>query len=112
MKLFTKWGLCVLGLIILLPIEAFAAPITFTHRAASVVSGTVDGNPFTAASFAITATGDTSNRVSFGSGFSITHDTASIFIPSVGTLDFITPTRTFVNNTNDTIGFSRASGAD
>jgi hypothetical protein len=60
----------------------------------------------------ITATGDTDDRTSFGTGFSIVHLTASIAIEGEGTFDFITGTRTFVNNNLSLVGFSRASGAD
>lgn len=103
--------LCFLGL----SVPAFAVPISFTHKGAG--GGTLDGVGFGAAaplSFTITATGDTDDRVSFGSGYFIDHLAASIAIGGLGTFDFITPTRTFVNNGNQTVGFSRAgsSGAD
>ena len=60
----------------------------------------------------ITATGDTDNRDSFVGGFSIDHLTASIAIEGLGTFDFITGTRTFVNNSLSLVGFSRAPGSD
>jgi hypothetical protein len=109
-------GLAAVALLGIVAAPSFAVPIEFTHKAAANGSGTVTLNdvPFGGVGFTITATGDTDDRVSFGSGFFIDHLTASIFIPSVGTFDFLTPTRTFVNNAVGEAGFSRAgaSGAD
>ena len=97
--------LCLLGL----SVPAFAVPISFTHEGAG--SGTLDGVGFGAAAplpFTITATGDTDDRSSFGSGFFIDHLSASISISGLGTFDFTTATRTFVNNAGQIVGFSRA----
>lgn len=107
MSFLSKWAPFALGLFVMLPIEAFAVPITFTHRGASSATGTLDGNAFTTAAFVIEAAGDTANRFAFAGGFFIDHDSASITIPGVGQFDFITPTRTFINGS--TIGFSRGS---
>jgi hypothetical protein len=101
----------VLGVIALTPFTASAELITFTHSGASG-SGSIGGIPFSDQAFTITATGDTLNRQSFNFGgivgFSIDHAAASIMIDNVGTFDFVTPTRTFVNNTFDVVGFARA----
>ena len=100
-----------------LAVNASAIPITYVHTGFG--SGTLNGITFGAASpvpFAITARGDTSNIVSFPAaggrtGFSNDNITASITIDSIGTFDFITPTRYF---SSDGVGFSRAGldGAD
>jgi hypothetical protein len=90
-----------------MPLTASADLITFTHTGA-FGSGSIGGNPFSNQAFTITATGDTLDRQSFVSGFFIDHVTASITIDNVGTFTFVTPTRTFVNNTSDLVGFSRA----
>lgn len=92
-----------------------AAPVTFTHRGfAGEITGSIDGVAFTTDEFVITATSDTAARMSFANGFFIDHLTAQIVIENVGSFDFITPTRTFVNNTGEIVGFSRAgaTGAD
>ena len=60
--------------------------------------------------FVITATGDTDDREARPFGFSTEHESASIEIDGVGTFDFISATRTFVNNDFGTVGFSRAGG--
>ncbi|RMH13864.1 MAG: hypothetical protein D6695_02810 [Planctomycetota bacterium] len=90
---------------------ALAAPIEFTHFGSG--SGTIDGVSFST-TFTITAVGNTDDRVDIGFGYFIDHLSASITIGSIGTYDFITATRTFVNNSNQIVGFSRAgiSGAD
>jgi len=87
--------------------SALADPITFTHQ--GMGSGSIAGTPFARTSFTITAVGNTSNRQSFGSGFSIDHDSAMISITGVGTFIFTSGTRTFVNNDAQIVGFSRAS---
>ncbi len=94
--------------------QAVAGLITFTHAAQGSITGTLDGVPFVATEMLITATGDNDNRQSFGTGFFIDHDTANISIPGLGSFDFVTGTRTFINNQNQIVGFSRAGfgGAD
>lgn len=87
--------------------------VVFVHEGQG--SGTVDGVPFGVKSpvaFVITAAADLANRVDISTGFSLQHSTASITIDGVGTLQFVTPTRTFVNNELDLVGFSRADGSD
>jgi hypothetical protein len=91
---------------------ASADLITFIHEGYG--GGTLDGVGFGALApvhFVITATGDTANRANSGAtSYEIVHDAASIAIDGVGTFDFITPTRTFVNPAIDQVGFARGSG--
>jgi hypothetical protein len=94
---------------ILAPLTAQAETITFIHTGTSG-SGSIGGNPFSNEAFTITATGDTLDRQMFPGGFSIDHVAASITIDHVGTFAFVTPTRTFVNNSVDGVGFSRGPG--
>ncbi|MDZ8237624.1 MAG: PEP-CTERM sorting domain-containing protein [Nostoc sp. ChiQUE01a] len=97
----------IVGLLISgMPSVARAALITFTHEGSG--SGSLNGISFNNTNFTIIGTGDTSNRESFGQGFSIANDSASIEINGVGNFMFTTPTRVFVNNFNSTVGFSRA----
>ncbi len=83
--------------------------ITFVHTGTG--SGTLDGVEFFDAAFSITAIGDTDNRDVFSNAYSITHDSASIFIEGIGHLDLMASTRTFVNNSIGTVGFSRAGSS-
>jgi hypothetical protein len=95
---YAKSSYLVAGLIGLAASAVSASPITMIHDGSG--SGTIDGVSFTS--------------VNFGSGWFIDHTSASINIAGVGTFDFITPTRTFVNNNIPLVGFSRAgiSGSD
>ena len=98
-----------LGLVVAATVQA--VPITFIHT--GLAAGTLDGNPFAAAAFTITSTGDTDDRQDIpGGGFFIDHLTSTIDIDGVGLLTFTTATRTFVNG--NIVGFSRAGvgGAD
>lgn len=99
-------------LLMFVSVTANAVPITFIHEGSG--SGTLDGSTFAEMSFTITAYGDTDDRLSYSSGWFIDHTTAMIDIVGVGTATFTTDTRTFVNNDNSTVGFSRAGtgGAD
>jgi hypothetical protein len=89
---------------------AVAAPITFIYTGSGDYTAQLDGVPFSDADFTIIATGDTDDRQAFSGGFFIEHLTATISIAGVGTFDFITPTATFVNNSNAAAGFYRSSG--
>jgi hypothetical protein len=113
MRKILIWTICLL--LTAFVVNANAVPISFTHE--GIGSGTLGSTSFSDAEFTITAQGDTMNRSLISSpyiGFYIEHDSASIFIASLGTFDFITDTRTFVNNTFGGVGFSRAgaTGAD
>lgn len=88
--------------------------ITYTYQ--GVGSGSIGGTPFTDTTFTITAQGDTSARVTIAPDFSIQNTAASITIGALGTFNFITATRFFVNNTsigpNPSVGFSITTGPD
>jgi hypothetical protein len=91
---------------------ASADPIRFVYTGTG--SGSLNGTNFSGAAFTITALGDTADRQSFSSGFFIDHTSAMIEIAGVGTVAFVTATRTFMNNASMVLGFSRAGtgGAD
>jgi len=93
----------------LLPLSASAIPISFIHEGSG--SGELDGQSFANTSFTITAYGDTDNVLDCGWAYYIDHASASMKIDGLGTLDFITGTRTFVNYNNYTVGFSREGGS-
>jgi len=99
-----------MGLLMAFACSSFGSLITFTDI--TTASGTIGSTSFTSALITISAVGDTSNIQSFSGGFSINDDSASITINGLGTFPFITGTRFFVNNLNETPGFSRATGAD
>lgn len=86
--------------------SSYAALITFTHTGSG--SGSIGDLLFIGKDFTITGVGDTDNRESFDGGFFIDHDEAWIAIDGVGTFNFLTGTRTFFNDYNNTPGFSRA----
>lgn len=88
--------------------RAAAAAITLIHEG-SASGGTLEGVPFGPVTFVITASGDTGNIESSGSVLSLDHDSAEIAISGLGTFDFITGTRTFVNQASPIVGFSRAT---
>lgn len=85
--------------------------IFFTHEGHG--SGTIGQVSFGLTApvrFVITAVGDTDNRdLSISDVVWINHDSASIAIDGVGTFNFVSPTRTFVNNSVGGVGFSHAS---
>lgn len=86
--------------------SSYASVITMIHT--GVADGTLGTDIFTNAAFTITEVGNTGSRVSFGAGFSVDAISASITISGVGTVNFLTGTRTFVNVDTRTVGFSRA----
>ena len=92
--------------------SSYASVITMIHT--GVADGTLGTDIFTNAAFTITEVGDTGHRASFGTVFYIDAIFASISISGVGTVDFLTSTRTFVNGDTPTVGFSRGglTGAD
>jgi hypothetical protein len=87
-----------------------ADPITFIHTGSG--SGTLGGAEFGAVAplpFTITATGDTDDRQTAPHGvFFIDHLTASISIDGLLDSALLIETRTYVNNTIGSVGFSRA----
>src|SRR5450432_1124580 len=74
----------------------WATPIKFVYT--GVGSGTLNGVPFAASAFTITAFADTSSRQNCTVGVCVFvgHTTASIAISGGGTFDFLTPTETLV----------------
>ena len=102
-------------LLLALPMAANALPISFTHEGSGSISGAIDGVLFSASGFVFTASGNTDDIESYVSfpaqGFFIDHLTASIDIFGVGTFNFITATRTFVDNNLGSVGLSRAGSA-
>ena len=88
----------------LFPFSVLAMPIQFTHT--GVGSGVIGSITFQDAAFVITGTGDTDN-LQFGGGRWIAHDSASIWIEGVGTANFSSGTRTWVNG--DFMGFGRTA---
>jgi hypothetical protein len=99
---------CVLG--VMIAVVAKASPITFTDI--TTASGTIGSTSFTNDPITISAASDTSGIVPISGGFSLDDSSASVTIGSLGTFNFTTGTRFFVNNT--VVGFSRSStlGAD
>jgi hypothetical protein len=84
----------------------FAGPIQFIYTGTG--SGTSNGNAFSNAAFTITETADTSSRQACGAGcFFIDDKTASINIAGVGSLTFVTGTRTLISGSE--VFFARAS---
>jgi hypothetical protein len=88
--------------------SSWATPITFAYTGTG--SGTLDGVAFGTTSFTITGTGDTTTTQAapVERGFFIDDASATIAIAGLGMFDFVTPTRTFVNNDVGDVGFSRA----
>jgi hypothetical protein len=115
-----KWalGVATAAALVLASMSAYSAPITFIFTGSG--SGSLDGSLFSDTSFTITGVGDTSARVPlpFPTGYFIDHLSASILLDGLGSYAFVTPTRTFVNQSDDpsnpSVGFSRAGslGAD
>jgi len=95
------------ALMMLFAICSYADTITMTHT--GLGSGSIGTTTFTDAAFTITDIGDTGNRQSFTGGFFIDDTSASINIAGLGTFNFTTGTRTFVNNGSEEVGFSRAT---
>jgi PEP-CTERM motif len=98
---------CVLtGLLPSMPSPVSATMLTFTYTGRG--SGTLNGTPFAASNFTITATGDTANRRSLGVGWGITHNSASIQIVGLGQFGLTSGTSTCVNNSNGTLNLGRS----
>ena len=100
----------VVALLVLTSAEAPADILTFLH--AGNGSGTLDGIPFSASDFLITAIGDTDDRHETSGGWHIHHTSASISIEGVADVDFVTPTSHFVNNTLQLVGFGHDDAGD
>jgi hypothetical protein len=77
---------------------AQATPIAFFYTGAG--SGTLGGVPFTNASFTITALANTANRILVASSpnvYTTAHDSAAISLDGFGELQFISSTKSYVN---------------
>jgi hypothetical protein len=101
-----KWAPLAVALLVLMPAGASADILTFYHTGSG--SGTLDDVPFATSDYVITATGDTDDRQGDSVTWWIDHTSASISIAGLGEFDFASGTRTFVNNDNERVGFSRA----
>ena len=89
--------------------NVFAERMMFTHSGTG--SGSIGGVEFTDASFTITGVGDTEDRLyspDFPGVYWINHDSTSIVIENLGSFQFVSGTRTFVNNVNSAVGISHA----
>jgi len=87
--------------------SVFAQQIVFRHEAQ--LSGTLAGVPFGPTTVVVRAVGDMSNRQSFSNGFVIDNNSTSADIHGVGVVDFVSPTRTFVNHALQAVGIGRSS---
>lgn len=101
-----KTRLIVTAILCACGVSAQASMLTFIHEGNG--SGMLDGNLFPPSDFVVTATVDTAARQSYAAGWFTDHLSASILIAGVGNFDFLTATRTFVNNDVQLVGFSRA----
>lgn len=107
-KLRNQFGsliaLCIFSIGLL---NAQAATIVFTYE--GVASGTLNGTSFDGTHYVITGIADQNNRTGFSNGWFVNHDSASIlFANELGLIEFVTLTRTFVNNSVSNAGFSQA----
>ena len=108
-KLFGMIGLLALVLVAASAVDGSAEPILFTYTGTG--TGTIGSTPIVNVDFTITALSDTDTRRTVSSGiYYEDHSWASITIDGVGTYEFITGTRTFVNQGvgSGQVGFSRA----
>jgi hypothetical protein len=95
------------ALVAVVPAITSAQQITFTHTG-EFGSGSVGQTSFVRRSFTFTSIGNVANRQAFGNGFFINHSSSSIDIAGIGVFNITTGTRTFVNNGNNIVGYSRA----
>jgi PEP-CTERM motif len=89
--------------------SGYTAEIEFVET--GIGSGSIGTTSFSNSTFTITSFADTTNRLLDTSTsafvYSIDHDSSEIAINGVGTFQFLSKTRTYVNNTKSTVGFSR-----
>src|SRR5262249_34690468 len=101
------------------PAITTATPIQFTWTG-MMDNGTLNGTDFPSSNFTITAIGDTSSRIHYGSptpnSYSIDNTSSTVTIDGIGTLQVLSATKTFVNNSagGKVVGYSRpgTAGAD
>ncbi len=84
-----------------------AQQIVFRHEA--TLSGTLGGAPFGPTAVVLRGVGDLGNRQSFGNGYYLVHDSATVEVSGLGIFDFVSSTRTFVNNAQQLVGFARGA---
>ncbi len=90
--------------------HAFGSEIVLTQTGTG--SGRIGTTAFTNANFTITATANTNDRLTAGIGiYYEDHDEASIAIDGLGDYQFLSGTRTFVNQGSGQVGFSRAGAS-
>ena len=104
-------------LLVVCATTARATPIAFFYTGAG--SGTLDGVPFTNATFTIAALADTANRILVASSptvYTTVHDSAAISLDGFGSLQFVSSTKSFVNqgtgSGGSAVGFARANSND
>jgi len=88
-------------------------PITFVHEGTSR-GFLLDDVPYSGSfDFTITAFADVSEREELpsGNGWFIDHLSAMIEIDGVGSFGILTPTRSFVGNASEVVGFAHAGAA-
>jgi PEP-CTERM motif len=107
-----KLRIATLFVLLMVAVNSYANSVTFTDT--TTASGTIGSISFSNDPITILAIGNTSSRQMFSQGFFIDVSSASITIGGLGTFQFTTGTRFFVNNMFQTVGFSRSglSGAD
>src|SRR5262249_14009141 len=101
------------------PAITTATPIQFTWTG-MMDNGTLNGTDFPSSNFTITAIGDTSSRIHYGyptpNSYSIDNTSSTVTIDGIGTLQVLSATKTFVNNSagGKVVGYSRpgTAGAD
>lgn len=97
-------------LVMLLTSASHAATITYTHYLEGV-SGSLAGIAFGPTNITVTATADTANVQTVSpTVLSIPHFAADIDIDGVGDFSFLAPTRSFINDGLDIVGFARGPG--
>jgi hypothetical protein len=94
------------------PLSLLAVPIDYVFTGTG--TGTVGATSFTDADFEIRVVGDTTGRYSAGDPGSFWNDALSavVTIFGVGSFNVTEPTRVFVNNTVDAVGFNSFADAD
>lgn len=92
------------GLMLAFTFSSFGSSMTLTD--VTTASGTLGPTPFTNDLVTISTVGDTSDIATFTGGYSLNDSSASITIAGLGTFQFITATRDFVNDSIQEVGFS------
>jgi len=98
-------------LVAVAPLPLLAVPIEYLFTGTG--TGTIGGTAFDDADFEIRVVGDTTGRYDGGPGI-FWNDSLSavVTIAGIGSFNVTEPTRVFVNNNNDAVGFNSFSAAD